>query len=281
MALRVSLGSTLWNFDGIAWATQPAPGGGGFAHVRHLAAADRSFATSFLTTAVRGFDGLAWTPAANIPDDAGGALVEDVRRGVLLGVDAFVGLSYTFDGASWTTWPLGAHVELDNATFTADAGSGRVFGVGRTGSVWELDWPGTASLVRYGRGCPGSAGTPRLDRISPTTPQLGQLLPLRLSMLPTSPGVAVLALGDSIATAAGLPLPLSLQAVGLPGCSLWIPMLATAPVAHGGIAQTFLVPLPSTPSFAGVLFDLQAFVFDPAAANGLGSVSNAVLAIAR
>ena len=100
-------------------------------------------------------------------------------------------------------------------------------------------------------------------------------------MLPTSPGVAVLALGDSIATAAGLPLPLSLQAVGRPGCSLWIPMRATAPVAHGGIAQTFLVPLPSTPSFAGVLFDLQAFVFDPAAANGLGSVSNAVLAIAR
>lgn len=279
--VRVSPGSTIWSFDGNAWATQLAPGGSAFAHVRHLAAADRSFGTSFLATSVRGFDGLAWTPAPDIPDVAANDLVEDVRRGVLLGVDAFVGLSYTFDGAAWTTWPLGAHVELDNATFTADAGSGRVFGVGRTGSVWELDWPGTASLVRYGRGCPGSAGTPRLDRISPTTPQLGQLLPLRLSMLPPSPGVAVLALGDSIATAVGLPLPLSLQAVGLPGCSLWIPLLATAPVVHGGIAQTFLVPLPATPSFAGVLFDLQAFVLDPAAANGFGSVSNAVLGIAR
>ena len=56
---------------------------------------------------------------------------------------------------------------------------------------------------------------------------------------------------------------------------------ATALVTHGAIAQTLLLPLPTTPSFAGVLFALQAFVLDPAAANGFGSVSNAVLGIAR
>lgn len=279
--VRVSAGATIWNFDGIAWTTQPAPGGSVFAHVRHLAAADRSFATSFLTTAVSGFDGLAWTPAANIPDVAANALVEDVRRGLLLGVDAWVGFSYAFDGAAWTTWPLGAHVELDNATFTADAGSGRVFAVGRTGSVWELDWPGTASLVRFGRGCPGSAGTPRLDRVGAALPQPGQVLTLQLSHLPAAPGIGALALGDTIASASGSPLPLSLQVLGMPECLLWIPPLAIAPLTHGGTSSTLPLPLPLTPSFAGLLFALQVLVVDPAAANGFGSVSNALVGIGR
>ena len=280
--IKVAANATVWHFDGVSWQSQSTAGGSPSSGVTHFSARDRAVAFPSSFGAVQWFDGATWSATVSLPAAATvPQLVEDVRRGALLGLDLQNESNVWFDGVLWRTQPVDGQFEMSGVNLTADAVTGRVFAVDRTGRVWQADWPDTATLARYGRGCPGSAGTPRLERVGPTTPLLGQLLPLRLSSLPPTPGLAVLALGDSIEAAAGQPLPQSLAVIGLPQCALWTPVLGTTTLVHAGNALTLTLPLPANPSLAGVLFTFQAFVLDQAAPNGIGSVSNAVLGMAR
>jgi len=56
---------------------------------------------------------------------------------------------------------------------------------------------------------------------------------------------------------------------------LWIEPGSSILVAHPGGAATFPLTIPNHAALAGVLVATQALVFDPAAGNGIGAVSNA------
>lgn len=73
----------------------------------------------------------------------------------------------------------------------------------------------------------------------------------------------------------GAALPIGLGAVGLPGCQLWIQPWGSMLVAHGGTSANVSLGIPANPVLAGLVLPLQALVFDAAAANGIGAVSNA------
>jgi hypothetical protein len=59
------------------------------------------------------------------------------------------------------------------------------------------------------------------------------------------------------------------------GCKLWIDPTTGIALTHGGSSTTYPLTIPSDPMLAGHTVATQALVFDPAASNGIGSVSNA------
>jgi hypothetical protein len=145
----------------------------------------------------------------------------------------------------------------------------------------ELPPPGSATWTRYGLGCAGSAGTPRLDAAAGALPALGTTFPLQVTSLPAQPGAVYLAFGWTITQWNGVALPIELQGLGLPACKLWIaPEPGAGPLLlHTGNSVTLPLVLPNVPALAGLRVGAQALVFDAAAPNGLGAVSNAGIAI--
>ncbi|MBL8753030.1 MAG: hypothetical protein JNK15_06970 [Planctomycetes bacterium] len=281
--VRCGVGAQLWTFDGNAWSAQSVVGAApaGFAmQAVHWSARDLAIASAPNGVGAAAFDGVAWQPFA-LADASLHRLVEDVLRGALVVNDGFQGRTWWNTGSAWNFADHGPAEEVFDVSLVADPVGGRLFGVSRGGSVWRLEWPTTASLARYGRGCAGSAGVPRLDPYPATTPLLGATVPMQLLSLPFAPGFGLLALGDSIATANGAPLPIALDALGLPGCRAWIPVQATALFVHSGAFAQLAVFVPAVPALAGLPFGLQAFVFDPASPNGFGAVSNSLILIAR
>lgn len=284
-AIRVAAGSQTWTFDGVAWSPTTTSGAvptSSTLRATHWSATDRIVAATAYPYSTAAFDGSSWTPIATFTSPTS-QLAEDALRGVLVGIDLPQSATAVLRSlqAPWQLVPPALHEDIWSLTPVGDIDRGVVFGVSIGGHVWQLEWPGTASLARFGRGCPGSQGTPSLDGIGAVQPLLGQPLPLRLTSLPFAPGLGVLALGDSITATAAAPLPIPLDAIGLPGCALWSTPLVSVTFAHGGAQVQLLPSLPLSPALAGSLLTLQAFVLDPAATNGLGSVSNAVLVIPR
>ncbi|HLQ38258.1 MAG TPA: hypothetical protein VK348_10670, partial [Planctomycetota bacterium] len=157
-----------------------------------------------------------------------------------------------------------------------DSGRGRIvmFG-GGVQDTWELLPPTTPTWTRHGLGCSSSAGTPALDRAPGALPALGTTFPLQFTALPAQPGALLLAFGFGIARWNGNALPIDLGATGLPGCKLWIEPGAGIVIGHGGGSGSFPLAIPNHAALAGVLIAAQALVFDPAAGNGIGVVTNA------
>ncbi|HKB14956.1 MAG TPA: VCBS repeat-containing protein, partial [Planctomycetota bacterium] len=126
----------------------------------------------------------------------------------------------------------------------------------------------------FGSGCPGSGGfVPRiaawrlLPPPGPVAVTPGSTLRMNLSRA-LGGGTAILVLGGSSATWAGLPLPLSLGFAGMPACSLLVSPDATIPVTTLGAGPgngrgSLSFPIPSLPSLSGTTIYGQWYVADP------------------
>jgi hypothetical protein len=140
--------------------------------------------------------------------------------------------------------------------------------------TWFYDPPVAPTWTRYGAGCAGSNGTPTLDAAPGSVPALGSTFVLQLGSLPLQPGFALLAFGLDVVRWNSALLPVLLDPLGLPGCKAWIAPSADVLVGHGGAAASFAFAIPANPALTGLLVAAQAIVFDPAAAGGVGSVTN-------
>jgi hypothetical protein len=232
------------------------------------------------------FDGNSWLPIATAvapPAGYGHALAYDGARGrtFLLEMGAGGGsATWEFDGSNWTqVVTVASPPASTNFVLGYDSARGRAvhFGGWRRGPLdetWELLPARAATWTRHGRGCAGSAGVPSLDGTG-ALPALGTTFPLRFAQLPALPGALLLALGAGIAQWNGTALPADLGAYGLPGCKLWIEPGAGLLIGHPGGSTSHPVPIPGSTLLAGQLIATQALVFDVAAANGIGAVTNA------
>lgn len=174
--------------------------------------------------------------------------------------------------------PARAHLELHRGA-RLQSFFGQLYGIPYRDEVLrEAD--AQPRVARHGVGCATSAGALDLAPAAGSLPQLGTSFVLELSNLPAA-SAAWIALGTRIDSWQGEALPIDLQAVAFAGCHLWIaPSILSATTTIGSTAQT-TVSLPALPALSGLVLAAQGIVFDNFAPNGLGAVSNAIVATLR
>jgi hypothetical protein len=272
--IRVASGNQLWSYDGQAWTAQAIANStptGFEIRAAHWSATGEVIASQTSNSLAFRFDGVTWSA---LPSNTFLRVTEVPLRGAMLST---TGETVVMTDQGIDTFAARSHEEVRGLSLATDVVRGDVYAVGRQGEVWRLDWLQSPAVGRYGAGCSGSNGIPDLRTLGATTPALGTPVPLQLTSLPSAPGAALLMLGDSIEAWDSVPLPLALDALGLPGCRAWIPARTFTAVTHSGGVATFQIALPATPVLAGKAIGVQALVLDPSASVAWGSVSNALM----
>lgn len=126
----------------------------------------------------------------------------------------------------------------------------------------------------FGTGCLGTAGRPTLWPLS-EPPTLGHPFTVLVAGVPAQQGMPVTGLLGSSNTMWGtVPLPLSLDSLGLTGCAMYVSPDVIVPLASGNGTARWLLPIPATTSLLGGAFYQQALVLDLGANPGGFTVSN-------
>jgi len=286
-----------WEYDGAQWIANPVAGPP--ARSYHALAYDTGRARVVLFGGTDGrhllsdtweYDGANWSPIATIsapPARYGNRLAYDPLRGrtLLAGGQAAGPDTWEYDGRTWTLFAVAGPSPIRIwSTLAFDPRRGRAVEFGGfdpssftvLGDTWEYVPAAAPTWTRYGTGCAGSNGTPALDAAAGAVPALGSTFALQLTSLPVQPGLAALVFGTDLGSWLGAPLPVGLEAFGLPGCKLWIAPAPGAAVllAHAGGAMSLPIAIPAAPALAGLVVGAQAFAFDAAAPSGIGAVSN-------
>jgi hypothetical protein len=189
---------------------------------------------------------------------------------------------WEYDGNTWTpraTATTPAARSGHAAAFDVERGRMLMFGGefasgSLTSQTWSYGLTDPAAFTTFGNGCPGSAGTPVLAPSGQSLPWLGSSFTMTVSGMAAT-GLGAGCLGLSRLQWQGTPLPLSLAAVGMPGCSLRVSPEVLFVVFGGGGSAPWTLNIPNQPVFLGASLFAQAAVVDPGA-NALGlTMSNA------
>ncbi|HEX6813509.1 MAG TPA: kelch repeat-containing protein [Planctomycetota bacterium] len=185
--------------------------------------------------------------------------------------------TWAWNGTTWQLLPLAApYPTVWNAVLKAEFSVGRLFMFGgsdgtATNKLFTLDSTAPGSFTATGFGCAGPSGTPALTGLG--FPWIGTTVSLSAAPIPIL-GVFVLGMSNTIS--GGVPLPLPLAFLGMPGCSLQVSLDTLVTSSPGGGAAQVAVQIPLLPSLVGTTFHVQAGSFDPGA-NPFGlTISNAV-----
>lgn len=154
-----------------------------------------------------------------------------------------------------------------------------------TGGNWCIPEIVTQVPVEYytpfGKGCPGTDGTPRLAPLSGIEPRAGALFQAAIGGMPLAGGVVFAALGTSETAYTPLSLPFDLGPVGAAGCRIWCAYTLLTPLPNIGGSATYNFFIPASPALVGARFYNQVLVPD-AKANALGlTVSNGARGVVR
>ncbi len=150
-----------------------------------------------------------------------------------------------------------------------------------SGSVRRIR-PTGATAVAFGQGCGGSFGTATMAPAAGSLPTLGSTFQTVVSNLPLPPaGLSVGVMGFSKTTWGGIPLPLDLGVLGMPGCTAWAAPEGLAVLPRVGTTATFTLPLPNGTGLIGQDFYLQTLVLDIGWNPFGGVVTNAVECVIR
>lgn len=217
------------------------------------------------------YDGTDWTAVTppNMPGDLYGHVMvyDQARQRIVMqgGRGAsFAAGTWEYDGtncyffgvepnpAPGSQHAAGAYDLLRNRTVVC---GGYNASFARSNDTWERV-PDRASFATFGEGCAGSAGVPQLS--ASTLPTLGGTYTLDLVNLPTTGGLAAFVTGLSNTVWNGLPLPLALASIGLPGCTDYVSVDATVLRGTTAGGAFFQLTIPNNPSLAGITFFNQA-----------------------
>jgi hypothetical protein len=169
------------------------------------------------------------------------------------------------DGYYWASWADGYDSLRGHLSILRVRNS-----VGGTSTAFDHFNP--AAFSSHGAGCPGSLGTPQLALRHPwTRAWLGRSLEVELSNLPQSAGFIVLGWSDQ--QYGSFPLPLPLDALGMPGCRARVSFDHVLFVAGSSARASLSLPVPLVPSLIGNRFFQQGYAIDPSA-NALGMTAS-------
>lgn len=280
-------------YDGTTWTPRfppafPEP------RSRHAMAYDSTrgvvvlFGGTAVTTSTWEYDGTTWTP--RIPPYApaprmGAALAFDAVRDVTV---LFGGVQYLqwndtweWNGSDWRQRSTGLPAPLPRAdagiAFDSLRGRTVLFG-GQNYNVvrddtWEYYFP--SGYTTFGAGCLGSRGLAALGTNFAVPGLLGSSFGVTVANVPVNT-LVVMITGLSRDQWNGAPLPVSLAALGMPGCDLYVSPDVLELLAASGTTASYTIQLPAEPTLLGLEFHQQALVLDAAAGNPFGAiVSNA------
>lgn len=149
-------------------------------------------------------------------------------------------------------------------------------GTAARAETWSYGPAVSADAVPYGSGCAGSAGVPRLAAHG-GLPWLGDVVVVEVRGLPpTAPAVVHVGYSDTVWGA--VPLPIRLDPLGMPGCSIFASIDAISPLANQGGTARFALPVPVDANLIGGRLFVQAIAIDPPA-NPFGATTTNGLAL--
>jgi hypothetical protein len=176
-------------------------------------------------------NGVTWAPRARSQHAMGYDPVSDrvvVHAGQVEG-GAVVADTWAWDGTAWVQLLASgsAPVYRKNAAMGRNATTQRLvpFGGADSASLYadasELIVPVLSRLREYGAACVGSAGPLELRPVANAQAALGTTLQMQMTglALPFSAGVGFVGLSDQ--QVSGVPLPVDLGLVGIPGCNAY------------------------------------------------------------
>jgi len=199
-----------------------------------------------------------------------------------------LGDTWEWNGAIWILRslgpgpePRGGHaLELDRATGRVVLFGGSSTQTGMSfGDTWEYFNLTPAHFEPLGPGCAGSAGVPVLQPVEQSRPWIGEVFELDLRPIPSS-GLATpfVLLGASNELWGGVPLPLELGLIGMPGCWLQVSIDVSLPLPNHGGWTGLPLAIPFDYRLLGAGIFAQAFVLDPGAVPA-AATSNAGLLV--
>jgi len=306
-----ALRADLWFFDGTAWTSIPAPNGPSAragAVMTYDAANDRL--VLFGGETANGFSDETWalvdttwtllqTNGSPAPRSAAAMAYDPFVGDVLLlggrDLTTTFGDSWQLRGSNWSAatstpplrprWagnlvsvPARRRLELMRGAIVSSF-FGQPYGASMRDLLTREAGP-QPNVARHGVGCVGASGVPDLSPAAGSSPALGTSFVVELSGVPQA-SFALIALGTRIDRWAGEPLPVALDVAGLAGCHLWIePTAFTIPTVQAGVGAAS-VTIPSIPGLSGSILAAQGLLLDPASGNGVGALSNALVATIR
>jgi hypothetical protein len=302
----------MWQWNGTDW-TQAAPATLPPARMRHSIVWDRLRDVLVLFGGTDGttrlddvweWDGTDWsqiTPA----QPSGFAYGPDPRDGFVMAYDPLsqrvvviggetdngcVDDFWSWDGIAWVRHFATVGSALPSARkgaqifFDASANELRLHGGGcgsnYSDELWSFQLPVFARSEVIGVGCAGSNGVPTLDIVNGTTPVIGTTVDFLYSNALNSTFVtpAIVAVGFDQSSYQGIPLPLPLAVIGLPGCTLYHSndVSVSVGVAPGAAQFTWSLGLPNSANFLGQEMFVQGLHLEFPGAGSWAALSNAV-----
>ncbi|MBL9079493.1 MAG: hypothetical protein JNL08_18465 [Planctomycetes bacterium] len=286
-----------WEFDGVTWtqrapATQPPP------REDFVMAYDASMGVTIVfggfdpdTNSLLGdtweWDGNTWTERTPVTSPTAryrAAAAFDTTRQRLVMYGGFDGTdisteTWEYASGAWNVVASGANTGTQDATevhagydpqrrkFVNYGGVGAVF----NDETWEFTGATTGVLGTFGTGCPTSTGIAVPSAAVP--PAINTTYTIEWSNLPATTPAVISVHGVSRVSYAGIPLPLDLAIIGLPGCDLLVSAdLVGIETATGGVVNTSLV-LPNVTAFVNTSIYSQILIPDALAPNANGGAS--------
>lgn len=149
----------------------------------------------------------------------------------------------------------------------------------RLAAASVTSWPthdlrtSAGNVTTSGRACGGASGAPWIRLGGGTQPILGQTFRFEVENVPAA-SAPVLFYAFQNQTWAGQALPIPLDSIGAPGCSIYLPPVEFVPVPNAGGRIDISVPVGTDPSLVGFEYFIQFLVPDPSANAAGAAVSN-------
>lgn len=280
-------GGETWQYDGVAWvlratnaAMQRTNANMVFDPLRQRIILQGGVALPGASPAewTWEFDGTSWTPYQNV----GGVACRDFafafdayrRRAVRVGGIGPVNGTCEYHGPTGAQWVntlvgaanrAGAAMTYDVARRECVLFGGRDLTTNvRLGDTRTYRTSAPATVTSYGQSCGNLIEMGGVRARPWHVPYLGMPVDLVLGATLQNQ-LAFLAFGYSSTSWNGIPLPLPLPAVGMPGCFLQVSPDVTVATAAAGWTIAMTLPIPYSAQLVGAEFHVQGFVFEPGA----------------